>query len=51
MMKTLRRKQDVQWQVIESLDTSLNILKQLREEKDRKNLQMEEEVLKTASQN
>ena len=39
----------MQWQIIEGLDHSLNILKQIREEKDKKNLQIEEEIIKTVS--
>lgn len=49
MIKTLKRKSDFQWQMIEGIDGSLNVLKQIREEKDKKNLQMEEDVLKTVS--
>lgn len=37
-MKTIKRKSDAQWQIIESLDHNMNVLKQLREEKDKKNL-------------
>ncbi|CDW81634.1 UNKNOWN [Stylonychia lemnae] len=48
-MKNIKRKSDAQWQIIESLDTSMNVLKQIREEKDRKNLQLEEEILKVQS--
>ncbi len=48
-IKNIKRKSEVQWHIIEGLDHSLNILKQIREEKDKKNLQLEEDVLKTAS--
>ena len=49
-MKNIKRKSDAQWQIIESLDSSMNVLKQIREEKDKKNLMYEDEILKTHNQ-
>jgi len=46
-MKTIKRKSDAQWSIIESLDSQMNVLKQLREEKDKKNLQLEDDILKS----
>ena len=37
-MKTIKNKSEAQWEVIESLDNQMNVLKHIREEKDKKNL-------------
>lgn len=47
-IKTIKHKSEAQWEIIASLDDQINILKDLREEKDMKNLQLEEDIIKSS---